>query len=199
MRVKLKQYSFFNEDLELEPLPILKEHYNEVKNWNMNKTQVSDFTRFGLKVHAHILNGGSVDDFKKSYPINPFLEDLTPNFLKNNNYEKYEKAFEWFKSFENKKKQYIQDVQYFNKSLKELREHFNKINLSKFEDEYPNAFKFFFTGGTGYFNRGRLEDLLFYAKIKPEELRNVEGVKKRLSENVIREALKKIEKVLSKT
>ncbi|MCL5011402.1 MAG: hypothetical protein M1594_00715 [Candidatus Marsarchaeota archaeon] len=197
MREKSGQGSLFNESLKevLEPLPILSKHHKEVGEWNLNKRELDEFKEFGLKVHAHILKGENLEDIKRSYPLNPLIK--MPTLFEKGSENRYEKAFKWFKSFEKKKEEYIQDVKYFKENFSKLQDHFNEMNLSKFEND-KKAFDFFFASGKGYFKAGKLPEFLFYARIKPEELGNMKKIKERLNEDAIRKALEKIEAILSK-
>ncbi len=197
MREKSGQGSLFNEGLRevLEPLPILSKHHKEVSEWNLNKREIDEFKEFGLKAHACILKAGDLEDFKKSYPLNPLVK--LPALFEKGSENRYEKAFKWFKSFEEEKKKYLQDVKYFRGNFNKLQKYFNEMNLSKFEGN-KKAFDFFFVSGTGYFKAGKLPEFLFYARIKPEELGDMEKVKKRLNEDTIGKALEKIETILSK-
>jgi hypothetical protein len=191
---------------KLQALPILKEDYNEIKNWNLGKNDIEVFAKFGLEVHRRLLEGNSVDDLKKSYSLSPFLNSKMPDFLKERN-DKFEKTFQLFANFENKKKEYIQNIAFFFKDkFGDLREHINENSNPR---KYEKAFKFFFVGnffkpikieqigGERNIQEGKLAELLFYSRIRQEELKSLDNVKKRLGEEQIKKAFQKIETILS--
>lgn len=191
---------------KLESLPILEKDRNEIKNWNLKKDDIEAFAKFGLSMHRKLLEGNSVDDLKKSYVFNPYLNSELPNFLKERD-DKFEKTFQLFSKFENKKRDYIQKIMFFDDKFSDLRKHINK---NRNDAAYEKANEFFFKrdyfkpikaeifGKERGFQKGKIGEFLFYARIKPEELQNIGNVKKnRLSKEKIKKAFQKIETILS--
>ncbi len=197
---------------ELGDLPIRREDYGKIEKWNLNESQLSDFKLFALKVHKHLLHNptlATLDDLKKSYPLNPLLQ--IPKFL---TVERYNESFDLFKAFHEKKEEYLSDVAYFDNKFDLIQGHFNSLfNNSNFAGElqkkYPHAFDYFFINQKGIFKSGRLGfkkpiilggkigELSFYSNIKGLEWSKIEKLKgARLNEENIKKTMAKMERIL---